>query len=63
MVETSAPDRGSGPVPPRFRRGSDLELPDLFTAAFTQSRNAMLLLDERPPHRRRKWRLPDPARG
>lgn len=47
MVQTSAADRGSDPGPPRFRRGSDLELPDLFTAAFTQSRNAMLLVDER----------------
>ena len=34
-------------MPPSFRRGSEFELPDLFTAAFTQSRNAMLLLDER----------------
>lgn len=46
-MQTSAADRGAGPSPPRFRRGSELELPDLFAAAFTQSRNAMLLVDER----------------
>jgi DNA-binding CsgD family transcriptional regulator len=49
VVQASAADGGSGPVPTGSRRASDLELPDLFTAAFTQSRNAMLLVDE---HRR-----------
>jgi DNA-binding CsgD family transcriptional regulator len=49
VVQASAAEGGSGPVPTSSRRGSDVELPDLFSAAFTQSRNAMLLVDE---HRR-----------